>query len=204
MRRAAESIVLVTAGTLVLAFSVAAFILPFDLVSGGVTGFSIALYHLLPNTGIPAESLVALLGWLLFFVGLFSFGWRFAAKTLCATALYPIALSALLRMTLTGRLTDWTTRAGETGGLLLAAVLGGLLMGLGCALTIKGGGSTGGSDVLVLLACRALPRLGRGRAFFLLDLLVIAFGFFVLREPVHAFCSVVSAFSGAVAVGAVL
>ena len=113
-------------------------------------------------------------------------------------------LAILLHLDATHFLATAVAQTGEWRGMLLAALLGGGLIGFGCALTLKGGGSTGGTDVLALLFCRVFPTVSRGRAFFILDALVILLGFIILREPMHAACAIASAFSGAMVIGAIL
>ena len=78
-----KNIALVIAGTLVLAFGCAIFVEPFHLVTGGVTGLSIALDGLVdvPDATIPIignmpfiDILVFVITWSLFFLGLIFLG----------------------------------------------------------------------------------------------------------------------------------
>ena len=81
----------VIAGSIILAFGFAVFVFPFDLVTGGVSGFSVALVKILPFDFLTVDMCVAILTWVLFFVGLIFLGKTFALKTLLSSIVYPIS-----------------------------------------------------------------------------------------------------------------
>ena len=83
-------------GTLVLAFGTAVFLVPYSLVSGGMSGIAIVLDLLIDVEFITVDLIVAVLSWTLFFVGLIFLGRGFALKTLVSTVVYPPALSLFL------------------------------------------------------------------------------------------------------------
>ena len=72
-----------------LSFATAVFILPFELVVGGVSGISIGVYHLLPWE-IHIEVIISIITWILFFIGLAVLGGGFALKTLASAVVYPV------------------------------------------------------------------------------------------------------------------
>ena len=74
-----KNLFLVTAGTVILAFGTAVFILPFNMVMGGVSGISVVLSKALP-WDISVELMITVLTWGLFFVGLFWLGKSFAVN----------------------------------------------------------------------------------------------------------------------------
>ena len=77
-----KSIFLVIAGTLVLSFGTAVFILPFDLVTGGVSGLSIVIHRILPADLVSVDTIITVVTWTLFLLGLLVLGKSFALKTL--------------------------------------------------------------------------------------------------------------------------
>lgn len=192
-----KSILLVMAGTLVLAFGASVFVIPFDLVAGGVTGFSVVLVRWIPDLPLSVDQMISIWTWLLFFVGLFFLGRNFAVKTLLSSLLYPVALSAFLRLLQTdtvGAFLDLRRSMHADIALLVAAILGGLLFGVGCALTFLGGGSTGGTDILALLVCKYVPKVKSSTAMFWIDAVIILVGAFVIGDFVLSLLGVVSAF----------
>ncbi|MBQ7294121.1 MAG: YitT family protein [Clostridia bacterium] len=197
-----KNILLTVAGTLVLAFGTAVFIIPFGLVSGGVSGVSIVINKATRGT-LSVELLVAVFTWILFFVGLFVLGKDFAAKTLLSSFVYPLGIS------LFGRLTEPSALGGffslASGGypqiaVMLSALFGGLLVGTGCALTFLGGGSTGGMDIVAFVLCRYFKRLKSSEAIFLLDTAVVLAGVLITKDAVLTLLGVITAFVGALAV----
>ena len=180
----------VIVGTLVLAVGTAIFLIPNDLVAGGVTGISMALCRLLPGIPLTVEGTVAILGWGLFLLGWICLGNTFAAQTLLSTLLYPIALGVFAPLAPT-RPSDDIVR------LCVAALLGGALVGVGCALTFLGGGSTGGVDVIALVACKFCTGLRRPIAVFAVDALTVLLGYLAFGRILLSLLGVLSALTGA-------
>ena len=77
----ANNIFLIIFGTALLAFGTAVFIVPFDLVTGGVSGIAIVVEKVLPFN-ISIDAYIAIFTWVLFFMGLIFLGKNFAAKGL--------------------------------------------------------------------------------------------------------------------------
>ena len=198
-----KNMFLVVLGTVVLAFGTAVFILPMNIISGGVSGIAIITKALLPFEFITVDMIVFALTWVMFLVGLFVLGRPFAAKTLISTVIYPAAVSMFLRLcdpTVLGGFFDLTGYGYGDLALILAASVGGVFVGLGCALTFIGGGSTGGVDIMAFAVCRFFPRLKSSAVIFAIDALTIAFGMFVMKDLVISLLGILSAFVAAVMV----
>lgn len=202
-KRFFKNIILVVAGTFVLSFGTAVFIIPFELVSGGVSGFSIILNHIIPIEFFTVDRLVTILTWLLFFLGWLVMGKSFALKTLISAVVYPIGVSLFMRLSdpsvLGGFLNLGTSQYSDIA-VLLAALFGGLCVGAGCAITFLGGGSTGGVDVLAFLLCKVFRRLKSSVAFFIVDATAVVLGMFVIGDLVVSLLGIISAFLAAVMV----
>lgn len=151
----------ILAGNALLAFLVAAFIIPHNIVMGGTTGIGIVLGRFFPDWDISLIILV--LNVILLILGLIVLGKKFAVTTVASTLLYPVFLGIIERIPGIGSLTD---------NALLAAVFAGCLMGIALGLVMRVGSSTGGMDVvdLVLAHVTHIPV-----AFFvyLLDIIVV-------------------------------
>ena len=198
-----KNILLIIAGTLVLSFGTAVFILPFDLVTGGVSGIAIIINKLIP-VGIVTEDLViSALTWLMFFIGLFVLGRSFAIKTLISTIIYPVGVSLFLRISDPTFLNGFfNLRASEYAdvSLILATILGGACVGTGCAITFLGGGSTGGVDIISFTICKIFKRAKSSVVIFIVDATIILCGMFVIGDFVLSLLGVMSAFVAAVMV----
>lgn len=128
---------LILTGTFILAVSVELFILPYNILSGGVAGVAVALepfFHidktLFANVGVL--SLLAA-GWAVL-------GKEFARNTLISSLAYPVFTTILSRHPV-----DLTIEP------LLASFYAGLLGGVGIGLVMRTGASTGGMDIPPLI-----------------------------------------------------
>ena len=149
----------------------------------------------IPVRFLTAETLAALLSWFFFAWGWIFLGTSFSLKTLISTAVYPMGLSlfAPLAPQKAAELEGVTSTVPSESVLILAAVVGGLLVGVGCAIVFKNGGSSGGTDVLVLTLCRYFPRIKCATAILILDALIVFFGMAVIRSPLLALLGILHA-----------
>ncbi len=186
---------LVVVGTLILAFGCAIFVVPFNMVTGGVTGISIIVDQLIGEF-IPIDAVIAIITWGLFFLGLFFLGWDFAIKTLASTIIYPPAISVFMHLVspdVLGGIFDLTTSPHANIALIISALFGGLCVGAGCALTFLGGGSTGGVDIIAFILCKFFKKWKSSTVIFLVDATTVVLGLFVIKDLVLTLLGVVSA-----------
>ena len=201
---------LVILGTLVLAFGTGFFLIPFDLVTGGVSGLGIVLAHLLSPiallSGIGADVYASILVWIFFIIGFFTLGRSFAAKTLVSTLVYPFALSLATSLVDSNFLSGFFNLASDrylaySGmSVVLAAVFGGALVGAGCALTFLGGGSTGGVDIIALTLTKYCPKIKNSLAMFVTDATIVILGVLIIQNLILTLLGIVSAFVCALAI----
>ena len=146
----------------------AAFLLPYHITTGGMTGMFAILYYL---TKFPIAAAVLIANAILLVIAFKPLGWKFVGKSAYAA----VALSFFLEM---GQqmMTD------ESGNLMqilgegqdsMACVLGAILNGLGIGIVFLSGGSTGGWDIIAALVNK-YRNISFGRALLILDFLVIA------------------------------
>lgn len=127
------NILLVVVGTFILAMSVEFFIIPFNILSGGVAGIAVALS---PYTHIDATLFANVLTLGLFILGRIFLGREFALNTALSSFLYPVFTFLLSLFPLELNI-DMT----------LASFYAGLLGGVGIGLVMRTGASTGGMDI---------------------------------------------------------
>ena len=132
-----KTILALLAGNLLLAFSVSAFVLPYDILSGGVAGIAVLVK---PFTTISEQTIIIFLVVSLFLVGWAFLGKKFAVTTIMSSVLYPVYLLLLQNQ----------LKPVEVDP-LLASVFGGLIAGAGIGLVMKVGSSTGGMDIPPLI-----------------------------------------------------
>lgn len=195
-----------------MAFGVGLFIKPFSIVTGGVSGISIILSGILPSVMIGGVDMIMeictfAITWLLFLVGLIALGKSFAAKTLLSSAVFTLVLPVVTYFSESGAFDNyfniahgWTLEVGGYALPVLAAVFGGVFIGIGCAFTFRGGGSTGGLDILALIVVKYVKRVKSSVAVFCFDAAVVIIGAFAIGDLVMTLLGVTSAFIVAIVI----
>ena len=194
-----KNFALVLIGTLVLAFGCAIFVVPFNLVTGGVTGISIIINDIIKGA-IPIDWVIGGLTWGLFFVGLFILGRDFALKTLVSTVVYPVAISLFMKLVSPDVLDGVFHLASSPHGdiaLIISSLVGGIFVGTGCALTFLGGGSTGGVDIIAFVFCKYIKKFKSSTVIFFIDAVTVVMGLFVIKDLILTLLGVISAWIAA-------
>ncbi|MEG2685005.1 MAG: YitT family protein, partial [Erysipelotrichaceae bacterium] len=127
--------IVITLGNFLLAAGVSFFILPNDILSGGLAGLAIALK---PILGISPTMFINLCMIIFYIIGAIVLGKKFAYRTALSTILFPLFLEILSPYGASVHLTD---------SIMLASIYGGALMGSGIGLVFRMGGATGGMDI---------------------------------------------------------
>jgi uncharacterized membrane-anchored protein YitT (DUF2179 family) len=146
--RAAQDVVLISAGAFLQALALRLFLVPAHLASGGVSGLAQIINY---YTGWPIGVMTFLGNLPLFLLGWrFLGGPRFAMRTALAIALFSFFTDFLVL---------FLPAAGLTSDLVLNALFGGLVSGVGFGLVYRGRGTSGGSDILarILSHWRGVP-----------------------------------------------
>lgn len=133
---------LITIGAILMGVGLEIFLVPNQVIDGGIVGISIMLSHL---TGIKLGLIIFLLNIPFFFIGYKQIGKTFAISTLYGIFILSIT-TALLHPV-----------PAFTQDILLASVFGGIVLGIGVGIVIRYGGSLDGSEVLAILANKKLP-----------------------------------------------
>lgn len=194
-----KNLLLITIGTVVLAFGTSVFIIPNNLIVGGISGIAIILDLVLPFEFLTVDLIITVLTWLLFFMGLIFLGKSFALKTLVSAIIYPIAISLFMRLSDAEVLGGFFTMQEYSElSLILSALFGGVCIGSGCALAFLGGGSTGGIDIVAFLVCKVFRRIKSSAVIFILDSLIVVLGVFVIRDLALTLLGIVCVFVSAV------
>lgn len=141
-----KMVLFVLLGNALLAFVVAAFIIPHNIIMGGTTGIAIVLNK---TFGIDTALIVFILNVILLFLGLIVIGKKLFFTSLASTLLYPAFLSLMQRIPGIDSL---------TGNTLLASLFAGVLMGISLGLVMRVGSSTGGMDIANLILSKITHR----------------------------------------------
>lgn len=143
LRNQAASCGMVLLGNFLLALTVKLFILPVDMVTGGVTGIALAIHH---GFGVSVSLVVFLLNGVLMLLGWRVLGTAFAVSALLSTFWYPIALGICEWI-----FKDWVI----TKDIFLCTLFAGVGFGVSLGIVIRTGASTAGMDIPPLILNKA-------------------------------------------------
>lgn len=148
------------------------FLEPCHIAPGGLTGVAMIINNF---TKWPVGVTSLVLNVPLFVIGYRSMGRMFAFRSLIATILFSLAIDLLKLPAI-------------DSDPMLGTLFGGVLLGIGLGLILRGGATTGGTDMAARMVHRYLPFLSVGMFLFLIDcVVVVAAGFcFDLMNALYA------------------
>lgn len=170
---------LAIAGGILVGMGEVCFLIPLKLTTGGFNGIGMLLYYL---CDIPVSLVSICLNLPLFFISAKILGKQYSLRTLLSM----ISLSLTLQIG-----TSWTPL---TNDMFLAAVFGGLIIGIGIAVAIKGESTTGGTDLLAKIIQAKNRHINLGEIILIIDGLIIAFATFTFESIEIALYSGIAVF----------
>ncbi|MFP5107797.1 YitT family protein [Neobacillus sp. C211] len=141
-RKILQRILLITLGAALMAVGLEIFLVPNNVIDGGITGISIMLSYV---TGWKLGIFLFILNIPFFFIGYKQIGKTFALSTLYGILILSIGTTLLHPV------------PAFTQDILLATVFGGIVLGIGVGIVIRYGGSLDGTEILAILFNKKLP-----------------------------------------------
>ncbi|WP_066061970.1 YitT family protein [Neobacillus soli] len=141
-RKIFQRIVLITIGAALMAVGLEIFLVPNNVIDGGITGISIMLSYL---TGWKLGIFLFIFNIPFIFIGYKQIGKTFAFSTLYGIIVLSIGTTLLHPV------------PAFTQDILLATVFGGIVLGIGVGMVIRYGGSLDGTEILAILFNNKLP-----------------------------------------------
>lgn len=138
--------ILVTFGILIYVGGWSIFLIPNNLVGGGVSGISSMIQYATQGT-IQMGYSYFIINAILLILAVVILGKGFGAKTLYAILLASVALRFLPDMIPHSIVNTLALQNGK----LMSVIMGGLMAGIGIGMSITNGGSTGGTDIIALI-----------------------------------------------------
>lgn len=135
-----RNVLLALVGVAIDAFGMSVFVLAYEFPVGGMTGFARVINH---YSGLPISVMVGIFSAVLFLLGWFLIGKEFAMTTIMASVAYPLFLGILENVDLTPFIIQ---------NRMLAGMFGGIIYGIGLGLVVRSGSSTGGTDLIGVIA----------------------------------------------------
>mgnify|MGYP001167105833 CR=1 FL=1 len=151
-------------GCVIGALSFPMFLVQHDIAPGGLTGIATILHYLF---SLPIGLTSLLLNVPLFIMGYRLLGRIFAFRTLVATILFSLFI-------------DWLPVMPFPADILLSSVFGGVLMGAGLGLILRGSATTGGSDLIAKMIHAHFQYISVGVILFAIDFCVVIAAAFLI------------------------
>lgn len=164
-------------GATIVGISVGSVLLPSKLSTGGFTGIATILHYIMK---LPASTVLLALNIPIFLLVWKVIGFKYGFRSLIGMIFCSLGI-----------------KLGEFFGVLttesiLAAIYGGILSGLGIALTYRAGGSTGGTDLVARLVQIKKPHMNLSEILLIVDGMIIATSAIVFNSIEVALYSTVS------------
>jgi len=176
-KRNLANFALVLLGSVVMAVGYSLFLIPHHFVPGGVSGIAMIINYF---TRMPLGTLIMVLNIPVFIVGIKIMGRKYG-------------LRSLLGMVISSLLIDFFHEVvglkSATDNAILAAIYGGVMLGVGLGLVFRGRASTGGSDILGQIFNR-WTGMSVGIAIMLVDFFIISasgLAFQKLEAPLYGY-----------------
>ncbi|GAA2905114.1 YitT family protein [Enterococcus pseudoavium] len=143
------------------------FLIPANVFSAGMTGIAQIAEHLLSNAGLSIDTgiLIFLLNVPVFILGFIKLG----HSAMILSFANVISMSVFTTVVPVGQVTD---------NVLMNAITGGVLLGIGAGLSLKLGFTTGGLDIVSLLLSKTTGRTVGNYMMLLNGVIVVVAGFF--------------------------
>ncbi|MCT4636689.1 MAG: YitT family protein [Bacteroidales bacterium] len=161
---------IITLGLFIFTLGWSSFLIPSGIAGGGVSGIG-AIIYFATNQAIPVAASYFVINFGLLLIALKVLGKGFGIKTI-----YAIAMSSLFFWLFEQFITVPVVKEK-----FMAAIIGGVMGGVGVGITFSQGGSTGGTDVIALMINK-YRNISPGRLIMYIDLIIISSSFFVWND----------------------
>lgn len=169
----------IISGSFILALAVVGFFLPNQMVTGGTAGLALLLHYITPLT---IGSLIALINLPLLILGSKYLGKMFAIRTVITIVLISLFVDFLAQII---KLEPFIIDT------ILSSIFGGIFIGLGLALVIKGNSSAGGSTIIARIIS-SKTEIKPAQVILVIDTIIILSALFILEDRAKILWSVIS------------
>lgn len=170
----ALEIAMIVLGTMLMGFAFSVFLEPNNISTGGFSALAMIINVLFVKIGlpdIPTSVIYLVLNIGLYFLAIKSLGKRFAIKSLVGILSFSLGMQLFSMIGFN-----------ITYELLISAVYGGAIMGVGVGLVVRFGGSTGGTDMVASMVKKHKPNATFGTLIVSVDMVIIFLSLFVFTN----------------------
>lgn len=158
-----ERYTMISIGIILMAAGFHFFLIPVDLVAGGVTGLALVVNEF---TGFTISIFVLIINLVLLFIGLLFLGKKIFVRSIYGSLLFPAVLFLL---------EEFVPQLVTNNDFVIATIFGGALLGLGFGYVLKYGGTSGGTDIPIKIFYQKL-KIPVSNSLYIIDGTIIALG----------------------------
>ena len=164
---------IITLGMLLYIVGWSVFLVPNQLVGGGVSGLASVIQYV-THGAIKMGYTYFVVNVVLLIIAMFILGNRFGFKTIYAIIIASVGLNVFQEIIPA----DICQILAVENGKLMSSIMGGLMAGTGIGLCMSQGGSTGGTDIIALIVNK-YRNVSPGRMILAMDVVIILSSLFV-------------------------
>ena len=138
MKKNAGRYLLITLGCLISTCSINLFLVPHQLLSGGISGIAIIFYYLV---GLPIGVQILAMNLPLLYLAYKMFGKKYALDILFGIVIFSLLVD----------ITSFLNHFNAVDDVMLAAIYGGVFTGIGYGIVFRSNSSTGGMDIVAAI-----------------------------------------------------
>lgn len=187
--------ILTALGAFIMSVGFKSFYIPNKITPGGFSGLSTIFSDLIfdgTGTYISPSIFYIIFNIALFGIALYAFGFRFTFLTLIGTLCYSIFMEYN------------PVPAFNTKDLILAAIIGGAIYGIGCGFVFRLGSSTGGSDIVALSLNKKYPKIKPGQCNLIINAIVLTLSVIVYKNLELALYTIIAVFASSMVTDKIL
>jgi len=172
-----KNALLLVVGCAVSGLAYALFLIPHHFVPGGISGIAIIINYFV---ALPVGALIVVLNVPVFLLGLKTMGKRYVLRSLAGMIISSLFIDLFDKVLKVPSATDNT---------ILAAIYGGVMLGVGLGIIFRGRASTGGSDIIGMVLSKHMG-MSLGFGIMIADFVVISasgFAFGKLEAPLYGY-----------------
>ena len=159
--------VIITLGMLLYIVGWSVFLVPNQLVGGGVSGLASVVQYA-TNGAVKMGYTYFVVNVVLLIIAMFILGNKFGFKTIYAIVIASVGLNVFQEIIPA----DICQTLAVENGKLMSSIMGGLMAGVGIGLCMSQGGSTGGTDIIALIVNK-YRNVSPGKMILAMDVVII-------------------------------
>lgn len=176
MMREARDYVFITLGLISYALGWAAFLIPYQITTGGTTGIGAIIYY---STGFPIQWSYFIINAVLMTFAIRILGPKFSIKTTYAIFVLTFLLW-FFQLIMVDEVKQPLQLLGE-GQDFMACIIGAIMCGIGLGIVFNNNGSTGGTDIIAAIVNK-YKDVTLGRMIMYCDIIIISSCYFIFND----------------------